>query len=232
MKIGEVDIGNIKLDKSSRDDVPRLLMGLQSVYLNKALLKKISDIMMEEMLPEVNKKDGRYGMDFWKIFVLHVVKRGANIDYDRLRDYANSHIELREFLGISFEQSDYKFGLQTIRNNLGLMSEEVLKKINAEIVRHGHDLLPNKDTNDLRARGDSFVYKTGVEYPTDIGLLEDSLIGAINVTSKLSSKYKVNGLRESESAMRKTKRLKKLTTKKPRPQTSFNRNFRRRLLKH
>ena len=39
MKIGEVDIGNIKLDKSSRDDVPRLLMGLQSVYLNKALLK-------------------------------------------------------------------------------------------------------------------------------------------------------------------------------------------------
>lgn len=61
MKIGEVDIGNIKLDKSSRDDVPRLLMGLQSVYLNKALLKKISDIMMEEMLPEVNKKDGRYG---------------------------------------------------------------------------------------------------------------------------------------------------------------------------
>ena len=25
MKIGEVDIGSIKLDKSSRDDVPRLL---------------------------------------------------------------------------------------------------------------------------------------------------------------------------------------------------------------
>ena len=67
---------------------------LQSVYLNKVLLKKISDIMMEEMLPKVNKKDGRYGMDFWNIFVLHVVKRGASIDYDRLRDYANSHIEL------------------------------------------------------------------------------------------------------------------------------------------
>ena len=35
--------------------------------------------MMEEILPKVNKKDGRYGMDFWKIFVLHVVKSGANI---------------------------------------------------------------------------------------------------------------------------------------------------------
>ena len=92
MKIGEVDIENIKLDKTSRDDVPRLLMGLQSVYLNKVLLKKISDIMMEEILPEVNKKDGRQGMDFWQIFVLHILKRGANIDYERLRDYANSHI--------------------------------------------------------------------------------------------------------------------------------------------
>ena len=101
MRIGEVDIENIKLDKTRRDDVPRLLIGLQSVYLNKVLLKKISGIMMEEMIPKVNKKDGRYGMDFWKIFVLHVVKRGANIDYDRLRDYANSHIELRKFLGIS-----------------------------------------------------------------------------------------------------------------------------------
>ena len=54
--------------------------------------------------------------------------------------------------------------------------------------------MPNKDTNDLRARGDSFVYKTGVEYPTDIGLLEDSLIGAIKVASKLSSQYNVNCL--------------------------------------
>ena len=53
MKIGEVDIENIKLDKTSRDDVPRLLMGLQSVYLNKVLLKKISGIMMEEMIPKV-----------------------------------------------------------------------------------------------------------------------------------------------------------------------------------
>ena len=48
--------------------------------------------------------------------------------------FANSHIELRKFLGISYEQSDYKFGLQTIKNNLGLMSEEVLKKINAVIL--------------------------------------------------------------------------------------------------
>ena len=61
MKIGEIRIEDIKIDKTSKDDVPRLLAGLQSIYSDKELLKKISDIMMEEMLPEVNKKDGRYG---------------------------------------------------------------------------------------------------------------------------------------------------------------------------
>ena len=103
MKIGEIRIEDIKIDKTSKDDVPRLLVGLQSIYSDKELLKKISDIMMEEILPEVNKKDGRQGMDFWQIFVLHILKRGANIDYERLRDYANSHIETRNFLGLSFE---------------------------------------------------------------------------------------------------------------------------------
>jgi len=133
MKIGEIRIEDIKIDKTSKDDVPRLLAGLQSIYSDKELLKKISDIMMEEMLPEVNKKDGRQGMDFWQIFVLHILKRGANIDYERLRDYANSHIETRHFLGLSFEGGGIKLGLQTIKNNLGLMSEEVIKKINIEI---------------------------------------------------------------------------------------------------
>ena len=51
MKIGEIRIEDIKIDKTSKDDVPRLLVGLQSIYSDKELLKKISDIMMEEILP-------------------------------------------------------------------------------------------------------------------------------------------------------------------------------------
>ena len=104
MKIGEIRIEDIKIDRTSKDDIPRLLVGLQSIYSDKELLKKISDIMMEEILPEVNKKDGRQGMDFWQIFVLHILKRGANIDYEKLRDYANSHIETRNFQAYRLKQ--------------------------------------------------------------------------------------------------------------------------------
>ena len=74
MKIGEIRIEDIKIDKTSKDDVPRRLVGLQSIYSDKELLKKISNIMMEEILPEVNKKDGRQGMIFGKS-VLHILKR-------------------------------------------------------------------------------------------------------------------------------------------------------------
>ena len=43
MKIGEIRIEDIQIDKTSKDDVPRLLVGLQSIYSDKELLKKISD---------------------------------------------------------------------------------------------------------------------------------------------------------------------------------------------
>ena len=46
--------------------------------------------MMEEMLPEVNKKDGRYGMDFWKIFVLHVVSVWIKTTDARLKGLLSS----------------------------------------------------------------------------------------------------------------------------------------------
>ena len=39
MKIGEIRIEDIKIDKTSKDDVPRLLAGLQSIYSDKELLK-------------------------------------------------------------------------------------------------------------------------------------------------------------------------------------------------
>ena len=55
------------------------------------------------------------------------------------------------------------------------MSEEVIKKINIEIVKHGHKLLANNATSDLRVREIHLYLKNRVEYPTDIGLLEDSL---------------------------------------------------------
>ena len=39
----------------------------------------------------------------------------------------------------------------------------------------------------------SFVMKTKVEYPTDIGLLEDGVVGAIMEASKMAGIYSLTG---------------------------------------
>ena len=38
-------------------------------------------------------------VDFWNILVLAIVKQGLNCDDNRLQNLANSHDELRQFLG-------------------------------------------------------------------------------------------------------------------------------------
>ena len=44
MTIGEVDISNIRFDPKSRDDIPKILRGLQFIYTNLALRTSIFDL--------------------------------------------------------------------------------------------------------------------------------------------------------------------------------------------
>ena len=47
-KLGQSSLSEIKLDYTSRDDITKLLLGLQSISLNKQAKKKIFQILEEE----------------------------------------------------------------------------------------------------------------------------------------------------------------------------------------
>ena len=47
MQIGEVDISQIKFDPKSRDDIPRILRGLQHMYMDLALREKVFQLLEE-----------------------------------------------------------------------------------------------------------------------------------------------------------------------------------------
>ena len=68
---GEVRIEDIKLNHKSRDDMPVLLGGLQYLYSQEAS----RELMDEFILPGINKKVGRPGMDMWSILVMGVVSK-------------------------------------------------------------------------------------------------------------------------------------------------------------
>ena len=53
LKIGQVDIAHIELDLRSRDEIPQLLLGLQTIYKDRPTRRKVFEIL-EQIVPEIN----------------------------------------------------------------------------------------------------------------------------------------------------------------------------------
>jgi transposase, IS5 family len=207
MQFGTVDISKITFDPKSRDDIPQVLRGLQYIYSHPDLRAEVFKILEENIAPGKDKKNGRPGMELWKIFVLAVVRVNLNTDYDRLHELANNHLVMRQMMGHStvFDRSYYE--LQTIKDNVQMVTPEMLDKINQVVVKAGHKLLKKKDLDPLKIRCDSFVVETNVHYPTDINLLLDAMRKIIFLTAGLCDENGITDWRQHQYAYRKVKKL-------------------------
>src|SRR6266581_1649693 len=184
MQMGEVDISQIKFDPKSRDDIPKILKGLQHLYVNLELREQIFALLEKEIAPKVDKRNGRPGMALWKILVCGVLRLDLNADYDRVCELVNHHNTIREMLGHgAFNEETYHF--QTLKDNVSLFTPELLDQINQIVVAAGHGLVKKKEGEALRGRCDSFVVETDVQYPTDINLLYDAMRKVITLTAEL-----------------------------------------------
>lgn len=146
MQIGEVDISKIKFDPKSRDDIPQILKGLQYIYVNLAVREEIFNLLEKYIAPKINKNNGRPGMDLWKIFVMGVLRLNLNWDYDRLHNEVNYHLQIRQMLGHDFFNDIGNYQLQTIKDNVSLLTVELLEEINQVVVKAGHGLVKKKKT--------------------------------------------------------------------------------------
>ena len=99
MQVGEVDISEIKFDPKSRDDIPKVLKGLQYLYCDLSLRSQVFELLEREISPKVSKDNGRPGMALWRILVCGVLRLDLNIDYDRLHEMVNQHGTIRQMLG-------------------------------------------------------------------------------------------------------------------------------------
>src|SRR5580700_867582 len=152
MQIGEVDVSKVKFDLKSRDDIPKILRGLQHLYMTLPLRSKLFELLEAQIAPKVDKRNGRPGMTLWSIFVCGVVRLDLNIDYDRLQELVNHHNTLREMLGHAVFDEEY-YHYQTLKDNVSLFTPELLDKINKLIVDSGHVLVKKKETK--RCVGDA-----------------------------------------------------------------------------
>ncbi|MCP4899677.1 MAG: ISNCY family transposase, partial [bacterium] len=100
-------------------------------------------------------------------------------------------------LGHGLVDEDDQYRLQTIKDNVRLLTEEVLDEINQIVVRGGHDLLGKAD-EPLAGRCDSFVVETDVHFPTDTSLLTDAMRKVIGLCGQAGEAFGVLGWRQSQ----------------------------------
>jgi IS5 family transposase len=211
-ELGELSIGSIVLDRKSRDDIPKLLVGLQYIYTHRELRDEVFGILQEVIPQRADGKNassalGRPGMDQWKILVLGVVRLGLDADYDRLQELANQHGTLRQMLGHADWYDKQAYEVQTLKDNLRLFTPEILGRINTAVVRAGHALLKKSPDDVLSGRCDSFVVETDVHFPTDINLLLDAVRKLIEFSAQISDKLALPGWRQSKYHLRQFKKL-------------------------
>ena len=223
-QLGEQDIAAIELDRKSRDDIPRLLRGLQFIDTEAAVRERVFAILAE-VLPErvdapgaVSADTGRPGMLQWRILVLGTLRLGLNADFDRIQELANQHATIRQMLGHGEWADDTRYALQTLKDNLRLFTPEVLDRINQEVVRAGHVLVKKSPDDALEVRADSFVVETDVHFPTDLNLLADAVRKAIETSAELCEQAKFSDWRQSaynlrclKQALRRVQQLKRST---------------------
>nr|WP_320040079.1 ISNCY family transposase [uncultured Desulfobacter sp.] len=207
MTFGQTPIDQIKIDMRARDEIPKLLLGLQHIFCHKTLRQKVFEIL-ETIVPEdVNSKNGRPGMDLWKILVMGTVRLNCNWDYDKLQEIVNNHKTIRQMLGHGLMDDDDMYALQTLKDNVQLLTPEILDEINTLVVKEGHKLLGKKKDQALMGKCDSFVVETDVHYPTDINLLFDAIRKTIQSAAVICQSLGMSMWRQSEYNIRTFKKL-------------------------
>ncbi len=183
----------------SRDDVPVLTIALLKLFNTPKHNKQIFRILEDKIL-KGKKKTGRKGLHLWQMFVLAQFRLALNIDYDRLHYMANSDSTLRQLLGIETEAGfeRIEIGYQRIVDNVHLLDNKTMFKINDEIIKFGHEVYEKREDGALSVKTDSFVVENNVHFPTDYNLLWDSSRKALDTINWFTVKYtSIEGWRKS-----------------------------------
>lgn len=197
--VGQKLIADIEINPKYRGAYPKLVLALKELYLTPEYNEQIFSILEEKIL-KGKKNTGRRGMDLWVLFVMAQTRLCFNTSYDELYRMANTDKMFREILGI---ETEYGFGeriefeYQNILDNVSLLDDETVRKLNEVVVEMGHGVFKKKEVETLLLKTDSFVVESDVHFPTDYNLLWDSGRKCMDIIGKFIKKYNhINGWRK------------------------------------
>jgi len=197
LSLGAVPIEKVEIPTKSRDEMPPVLAALQWIFVTPEVSQEVFELL-EKSIISPKKSTGRPGMDLWHILVLGVIRMTLDANYDRLHYVANTDSLTRQLLGQPAFDMTLKFNISTIKDNIPLMTEELLEQVNNIVVKHGHKVIKKKDEG-YEIKIDSYVFETNVHFPTDLNLALDCARKCIVLTSRISESYGVPGWRKSKN---------------------------------
>ena len=212
-------IEKIRLPRRSRDELPPILAGLQWLWMHPTLRAEILALLEAAVLAG-KAATGRTGMDLWQILVLGVVRLGLDADWDRLEHIANYDSLVRQMLGVAatpWGEEAKVFGHQTLRDNVALLDDQLLRQINARIAAAGREVFAKKGgapAAALEVKVDSYVLETDVHFPTDLNLLWDAGRKCVDLIVKYRDRlgYALPGWRKAKAWRRQLKACERITS--------------------
>jgi hypothetical protein len=208
MTLGEVDVSQILIDPTSRDEIPQLLLGLQHACRSPERRAKIFDILEKMDAGRASPANGRPGMDLWRVLVLGLLRLLCGWDYAKLSFMASTNVMIQQFLGhscLDFPRLA-RYCEQTVRDNLSILTPEALEKISQVIIDAGH-MLHKADNKPLAGKCDSYVLETNVHFPTDLSLVFDAVRKTIELTAALAAALGLPGWRQSGHNKEKVRKI-------------------------
>jgi hypothetical protein len=142
-------------------------------------------------------------MDYWQTLVLAAVRKGCDLDYDKLQDLAEQHRALRHIMGIG-DWDEANFSWRRIRDNVCLVQPETIEQISHLIVSAGHELNPEAVK---KTRADSFVVETNIHYPSESSLMLDGVRVILQLCVLLAGRFDLPGWRQNEHLLKRVKKI-------------------------
>jgi len=185
---GRIPIEDTVIRMSSRAGAYKIGLALLEIYKTPEYSEEIFAIL-ESYITKGKKQIGRPGMDLWQIFVLSQYRLGLNLTYDELDYMVNEDKTLRSLMGIQgteFGGPQEEISYQNLIDNLGLITEEMMQKINGVIIAFANgEVFKKKEAAGCALKTDSYVVESNVHFPTDYNLLWDCMRKAIDMVAKV-----------------------------------------------
>ena len=204
LRLGVTPIEQIKVG-NGRDAQVAVLQALQWIFCTPEVNQEVFELLESRLTPK-QKSLGRKGMDLWTILVFATMRLTRNQSYDDLRYSANHDTLMREMVGIGVTEQETQFSLTSLKENLSLLDDELLAKVNAIVIKHS-DHVAKKKHGKLRLKTDSYVLENNVHFPTDLNLAHDAARKSIELSYQFANSSNLPGWRKARSWKSAVKKL-------------------------